>query len=47
MQDSAPKPSPAGMIELLTPTQGADFNSYMHIIYLTTRKRWLETFRRR
>jgi TonB family protein len=40
-QDSAPKPSPAVMIELLTPTEGADFNSYMHNIYLTTRKRWL------
>lgn len=36
-------PSPKSMvqIEMLTPTEGVDFNSYIHNAYMTTRKRWM------
>ena len=36
-----PSPQPSGTIEMLTPTQGVDFSSYMHHVFLTTRKQWL------
>jgi TonB family protein len=29
------------MIEMLTPTEGVNFNSYIHNVYLMTKKRWM------
>jgi TonB family protein len=43
LQDAASEQSFRGGtagIEMLTPTEGVDFNGYLRSVYLTTKKRW-------
>lgn len=37
----SPPPRPVASIELLTPTEGVDFNGYLRNVYGTTKKGWL------
>jgi TonB-like protein len=41
-QEGASEPTVRGQVslELLTPTEGADLNSYLHTVYATTKKNW-------
>jgi TonB C terminal len=33
-------PPASGTMELLTPTEGVDFNDYLHRVYITVRQNW-------